>query len=168
MGSVPPPVAVADVVELAEAVGPGHVVEAEAEAQVDGGPGVGFPALPNVGPRQEDDDLDGDEDSPRDEDAGQVDAETLRTARVFAEEGRGGVVVALLPVEPELVRDLDRLDEEEVVAGGRRRRVASSAASPTEGVDRAELARGVLLVALHRLAGRHARRHQRPELHHFR
>lgn len=69
-------------------------------------------------------------------------------------------------LESELVRDLDRLDEKQVLAGlGAGRATATTLPVRNDG---AQLAGRLLLIALHRLAGGHARCDQSAELYHLR
>lgn len=80
--------------------------------------------------------------------------------------GRGGAIAQLaVALEAEFVSYLDGLNEEQILAGLRRRTTSPAAAETNH---RTELTGRFLLVALNRLARRHARRYQSAELHHLR
>lgn len=155
------PPGVPRVVELAEAVG-ARGAEVEALRQV--GRVLVALALPDARPSDDDRQLDGEEDHAGDDDADEADAQAV----VVALQVYGAHLVAvprgargLVAVEPELVRDLDGLHEQQVLPRG------AAPPPPPEGLDAPQLAGVVLLVALYRLAGRHAGSHQRAELDHL-
>lgn len=128
-------------------------------------------SLPGERPRGYDGDLRDEEHGPRDDRLAQVDAHAhwryvlaLDEHRVPA--GRARVRRLAVVLEPELVRDLDRLDEKQVLAGLGAGRAAATPLPVRD--DGPKLAGRLLLIALHRLAGGHARRDQGPELYHLR
>lgn len=128
-------------------------------------------SLPGERPRGNDGDLGNEEHGAGHDRLAQVDAHAHRRRHVLAlhEHGvparRARVRRLAVVLETELVRDLDRLHKKKVLAGlGAGRATATPLPVRDHG---AELPGRLLLVALHRLAGGHARCDQRAELHHL-
>jgi len=130
-------------------------------------------SLPGEGPGGDDGDLDDEEDSAGHDRLAQVDAHAHRRRYVLAldEHGvprrRGGVRRLAVTFEAKLVRDLNGLHQQEVLAVLRAGGATTTTASAVRD-DRAQLTGRFFLVALHRLAGRHAWGDQGAELHHLR
>lgn len=129
-------------------------------------------SLPGERPRGYDGDLGYEEHGPSDDCLAQVDAHAHGRRYVLALDehrvpaGRAGVRRLAVVLESELVRDLDRLHEQQVLAGlGAGRATATTLPVRNHG---AQLAGRLLLIALNRLAGGHARCDQGPELYHLR
>lgn len=129
-------------------------------------------SLPGERPRGDDGDLCYEEHGPCDDRLAQVDAHAHGGRYVLALDkhrvpaSRASVRRLAVVLESELVRDLDRLDEKQVLAGlGAGRATATTLPVRNDG---AQLAGRLLLIALHRLAGGHARCDQSAELYHLR
>lgn len=121
-------------------------------------------SVPNVRPRQQDSHLDGQEYKARYDDAEQIDTQSVEIVVLLPDSAVGcrrrrrfHVWRRLLRAEPEFVGNLNALHQQHVVAD-----VLGAGGPPptlalTERMHGPELAGRVLLVALHRFAGGHAR-----------